>query len=89
MTDYAEYALTRDGVAIGHEIVDLTQPLMPQLNAFRAMHNATGAVPVDPSQLLRDRQIVALRAAAPMRGRSGQHSRDITGLPMFQGDLLL
>ncbi len=65
------------------------QPAIPALDDHRALAVTVDGAFVDPAAGTRQAQLLRLRAAAPMRGRSGQHSRDITGLPMFQGDLLL
>ncbi len=65
------------------------QPAIPALDDHRAQAAAIDGPLVDPATLSRQAQLLALRAAAPMRGRSGRHSADVTGLPMFQGDLLL
>lgn len=43
---------------------------------------------VDPGMAARDRQLLALRAAAPLRPHGGQHSADLCGLPMFEPTLL-
>ena len=70
------------------ERMDVASGPATNRDELAAMARQNSLRPLDSAAITREAQLLALRAAAPMRPRGTTHSADVIGLPLFEPCLL-